>query len=248
MTFQTQGLVIRETEAGEKYRQVTVLTAEYGLLRAFVRRRSGKRDNKSAGTDLMCYSRLDISKGRGDYIINDARPLRRFTWSPADVSAVYLAMYFCQLAELLVTDTGHTGECLRLLMNALYLLSQGSRSQPQLKATVELRLLSLCGYLPDLTGCAGCGAYEAPQMAFLPGEGCILCENCHRPGSRPAVPLTPDALHAMRHIVYADFARVFSFRLTGPSLQALSAASEAYTLSTLQEEPKALSFYKSCAL
>ena len=57
--------------------------------------------------------------------------------------------------------------------------------------------------------------------------------------------LTPHPLRGMRHIVYAEFERVFGFNVTGSALEELSAAAEAYALYVLGEMPEALAFYHS---
>ena len=47
------------------------------------------------------------------------------------------------------------------------------------------------------------------------------------------MPLCPDSLAALRHIVYGDPKRLYSFRLTGPALERLSAAAEAFVAAQL---------------
>ena len=64
MQVKTQGLIIREQTVGESDRLVTVLTRDAGVVRAFARRAKNLKDSKSAATQLLCYSRLSIFKGR----------------------------------------------------------------------------------------------------------------------------------------------------------------------------------------
>lgn len=247
MKFQTQGLIIKEQKAGESGRLVTVLTRNAGTLRAFVNRAKGKSDNRVTGTDLLCYSRLDIYEGRDKYIISAARPLQKFMGLSKDLGAMALAMYFCSLAETLVSEGEENEEALRLMLNALHFLLEGPLSQELLKAVVELRMLSEAGYMPDLTICAQCGAYDAPRMYFLPAESCLYCEDCFQNSKHQALALSRGALRAMRHIVYSDFDRIFSFNLEGEALGELARAAEAYTVQTLQTRPLALDMYRTFA-
>ena len=75
MQIYTDGLIIREQAIGESDRLVTVLTRDEGLLRAFVRRAKDLKNRGSSATQLLCYSRLTIYRGREKYIIGDARPI-----------------------------------------------------------------------------------------------------------------------------------------------------------------------------
>lgn len=79
MQIKTQGLIIKEQTIGESDRLVTVLTRDNGVLRAFARRAKNLKDSKSAATQLLCYSRLSVFKGRDKYIIDDAEPIEVFS-------------------------------------------------------------------------------------------------------------------------------------------------------------------------
>ena len=154
MQVVTQGLIIKEQTVGESDRLVTVLTQDEGVVRAFARRAKNLKDSKNAGTGLLCYSRLKLSKGKETYNINEAFPLEVFFDLRRDVTALALAQYFCQLAAELVPEGVESAVFLRLVLNALHFLCKGTRPQPALKAIVELRMLSEAGYMPNLAYCA----------------------------------------------------------------------------------------------
>ena len=104
MQVKTQGLIIREQTVGESDRLVTVLTRDAGVVRAFARRAKNLKDSKSAATQLLCYSRLSIFKGREKYMIDDAEPIEVFFGLRRDIAALSLAQYFCELAYLMVPE------------------------------------------------------------------------------------------------------------------------------------------------
>lgn len=241
----TEGLILREMPLGESDRLVTVLTRDEGVVRAFARRAKNLSDSKNAATGLMCYSRLDLYRGREKYIINGAAPIEAFFGLRADIVNLSLGQYLCELCEELVPEGVESGGFLRLVLNALHFLSSGARPPEQIKPIVELRMLSTAGYMPDLVGCASCGRYEAPRMFFRVNRGELFCQDCYINQSSPAVGLSPGALTAMRHIIYADFEKIFSFHLAPGPLRELDDAAEAYTVSVLQKRPKTLDFYKS---
>ena len=245
MQIKTEGLIIREQTVGESDRLVWALTRDEGVVRAFARRAKNLKDSKNSATGLLCYSRLNLYQGKDKYIINDAFPIEVFFGLRQDIVRLALAQYFCGLAAEVVPDGVESGEYLRLVLNALHFLCEGTRPPELLKPIVELRMLSLAGYMPDLICCAQCGAYEAEKMYFKINRGSIYCQDCYLDNGDPCALLSKAALTAMRHIIYSDFEKVFSFSLTGTSLKELSAAVEAYTVHILQKRPKTLDFYES---
>lgn len=244
---QTQGIIIREQTIGESDRLVTVLTRDHGVVRAFARRAKNYKDSKNSGTSLLCYSRLDLYEGRDKYIINAAYPIEVFFGLRQDIVRLALGQYFCELAAELVPEGVESEDYLRLVLNALHFLCQGTRPPELLKPIVELRMLSVSGYMPDLVGCAGCGTYESKRMFFRVNRGEIYCQDCYVNKGSPAVGLSPGALTGMRHIIYSDFEKIFSFNLTGNALRELGEAAEAYTVSVLQKRLGTLDFYRSLA-
>ena len=245
MQRKTQGLVIKEQAVGESDRLVTVLTKDEGVVRAFARRAKQLKDSKNAATGLLCYSRFALSKGKSAYNISEAFPIEVFFDLRKDIPRLALAQYFCQLAVEVVPEGVEAGEYLRLVLNALHFLCKGSRPQAVLKAIVELRMLSEAGYMPNVAYCAHCGAYESPRMYFKINRGELYCQECYIDNGDPCAPLSPAALTAMRHIVFADFEKIFSFTVSPGAQQELAAAAEAYTMQILQKRPKTLDFYYS---
>lgn len=84
-------------------------------------------------------------------------------------------------------------------------------------------------------------------MYFLPRGGVIYCGDCMQPSAEPAVKLSRGALTGLRHTIYADFEKLFSFSLSPRGLSELSRASEQYMLATLQRGFNTLDFYHQIA-
>lgn len=245
MQIKTQGLIIREQTVGESDRLVWALTQDEGIVRAFARRAKNLKDSKNSATGLLSYSRLNLYKGREKYIINDAFPIEVFFGLRQDIVRLALAQYFCSLAAELVPEGVESGDYLRLVLNALHFLSKGTKTDAHLKPIVELRMLSMAGFMPDLVCCAECGAYEAEKMFFKVNRGTLYCKDCYLENGDPSVGLSKAALTAMRHIIYSDFEKIFSFAVSSGAARELTAASEAYTVHILQKRPQTLDFYNS---
>lgn len=245
MKFRTEGLIIREQNIGEQDKLVYALTKSNGVIKAFVRGAKNIKNQKCASTSLLSYSRLTIYKGRDSYIIGEARTIRIFSKLRSDVRKMCLAQYFCELALTICPREQKSDAFLSLILNSLYLLSENKRSADLVKPCFEMRLASMAGYMPDLRICRECGEYSADLMYFLPRSGMLECGNCHLKNGELAIAMNPSVLTALRHTIYADDNKLFSFALSQEGLDILNQASESYLKYRFEKDFKTLTFYKT---
>ncbi|WP_407725091.1 DNA repair protein RecO [Ruminococcus sp. JL13D9] len=245
MKFQTDGLIIKEQNIGEQDKLVYALTKSHGVIKAFVRGAKNIKNQKCAPSSLLSYSRLTFYKSRESYIIGDARILRIFSKLRGDVKKTCLAQYFCELALTICPREQPAEKFLSLMLNSLYLISEGKRSEELVKPCFEMRLAAMAGYLPNLVMCRECGVYAAEEMYFSPRTGEIECASCHGIKADGMVKLSEAALTALRHTVYSDDDKLFSFTLSEEGLKMLNSASESYLQYRFEKEFKTLNFYKA---
>ena len=246
MKFITNGLIIREQNIGEKDKLVTALSESHGVIKAFVHGAKDIKSSKSAATGLLAYSKLTFHKRKESYMISDAKALKIFGGIRNSIENMYLAQYFCELAGALCPKEQEAKEQLRLILNALYLLSENKRTASLVKPCVELRLMCLSGYMPDIMMCCECGEYEKEVMYFLPKSGQFICKDCYvkNENTEYKISLTPSAVTAMRHCCYADSEKLFSFSLPEKDLKTLNFCSEEYIKFILEKDFKTLRFLK----
>ena len=110
-----------------------------------------------------------------------------------------------------------------------------------LKPLFELRFMTELGMMPDLLMCRSCGVFLPKRLYFSVEQGCFFCTNCGAPQRDNSCILIPAAvLQAMRHIVFADFSRLFRVRISLPCLRNLSKSPKRQTnkkISKLRENP-----------
>ena len=155
-----------------------------------------------------------------------------------------LGFYFAELTEAVATEDAPHQELLSHLLNGLYAISVLHKPLPLVKAAFELKLLCLAGYAPLADACAYCGRQDPEQPFFDVLDGVLRCGTCGG-GERRGLPLCPDSLAALRHIVYGDAKRLYSFTLGSEAQKRLSAAAEAFLAAQLERGFKTLDFYKS---
>lgn len=71
-----------------------------------------------------------------------------------------------------------------------------------MKPAFEIKLLCLAGYEPLADSCAYCGRPDPEQPLLDVVQGILRCRSCGAKESALSMPLCPDSLAALRHIVY----------------------------------------------
>lgn len=242
MQTTTKGLVIREQTIGESDRLVTLLTADLGLVKAFVRRAKTMKSQSLSSTSLFAYSEFNLYKGKDAYVIDKAVPIEIFFDLRNDIEKLALAQYFAQLTYYLGAEEQPSEEMLRVVLNSLHLLCKGNKNIKIIKSAVEIRMLSLGGYMPNILACYRCGTYETDIMYFDIEEGCIYCKDCYR---NNAITAPLGVITALRYICLSDVSKIFSFKLSNDNLSILSDITEKYLLSRVDGRLTTLEFYKS---
>lgn len=243
MKLNTVGLIIREQQTGEDDRLVTILTRDYGVLRAFTRGAKRIKSKMQSSTQLFAYGNYSIYRGKDAYSIDEAQPIEIFFDLRNDIVTLSLAQYFCELVGELAPIEDDAEEYLRLVLNALHMLMNNKKPLDQLKAIVELRLMVLSGYMPDLVACGDCAGFSDEGMFFSPVEGGIFCGDCV--DNHTCIPLPNGILSAMRHICYCESSKLFSFTLPEESMKYLCEVTEQFLLTQTSKKYKTLDFYKA---
>lgn len=246
MKLKTDAIVLRDYKI-EDDRILTLLSRELGVVTAYAGGANRMRSRLSGSTELLCYSSFVLFKNKERHSVDNADSIRTFFGLRKVVEDLALASYFAELAAELAGPQDAEA-CLRLLLNTLHYLEKGSRSRALLKPLYELRLLTLAGYMPSLVACGDCARYEADSMLFFPSRGDILCPDCT--AKREILPaggvhIPPGVLAAMRHIIYVELDKLYTFTLSEEGLKRLGQASEDYVKYQLDRTFPALEFYHS---
>lgn len=237
-----RGLVLRETETKESDKILTLLTWEQGKIPVIARGARRKNCKFAAAAQPLAYSEWTLYQRRDWHYASDASTLELFTGLREDLTALSLGCYLAELTEVVAPESVPAPELLRHLLNGLYALSTLHKPPSLVRPAFELRLLCLAGYEPLADACGICGRKEPENPVLDPVQGVVRCRECGGGGGRP---LCPDSLAALRHIVYGESKRLYSFRLGEEPLRRLTAASEAFLHAQLERGFSTLEFYKS---
>lgn len=242
-----RGLVLAERTAGDRGKFIDILTEKNTVQELFVR---GAKKNNSTGlsaTQLFSYAVFSVQQRQNRLYLDSTEPIRIFYRLRESLSRLSLAMYFSELVRLSVREyhnPSETCEVMRLTLNTLHYLENGQRDECLLKPVFELRLMTELGMMPDLLMCRSCGAFLPKRLYFSVEEGCFSCTGCDTPRTAYApVLLRAPALQAMRHILFADFTRLYNFHLGTENLAAVGLCAERFVRYHLGLRLDTLDFY-----
>ena len=244
MFLTVRAIVLRVSDYNDHDALLTVLTEHYGKLTIKARGLRRKNSPLAAPCQLLTYGEFTLFEYNGKYTINEAHALEIFKGLRRELTQLSLGSYFAQVAELISQEDIPNPELQALLLNCLYALSELHKPETLVKSVFELRAACLAGYTPELFGCHVCGS-QTPDRFDL-NEGRLECRACRDPSSQGIlVPVTPNALEAMRYICLCSPKRLFSFRLGEDGQSCLSGLTEGYLATQLEHGFPTLDFYHS---
>ena len=243
--FVTRGVVLRETVTKETDKILTLLSEDRGKLAVIARGARRANSRYSAAAQPLAFSEWTLSH-RGDwYYASDAATLELFPELRRNLDALALAFYFAELTEAAALEEVPARPLVRHLLNGCYALGTLRKSPELVKPAFELKFLCLAGFEPVADACAYCGNPSPAEPVLDLVQGVVRCRTCGTEDRSPSLPLCRDSLAALRHIVYGDEKRLYSFRMGPEALRRLSAASEGFLSAQLERNFRTLDFYKS---
>lgn len=240
--FSTEALVIGQSNIGENDKLLTLITRDYGVIRAFAVGAKSVKSKRGSATGLLTYSNFLLDKKGDTYKVIEASTIKMFFGAGSDVVVLSIAQYFCELCVFFGPHDDTAGDFLRLILNSLYMLTEKKRNPLLVKSIAELRICTISGYAPTLVACDGCGKYEDKIMYFKFDDGMLYCENCKKEN---CTPLNLTVLKAMRHIVYSKPESLFSFQIPDSEVKLLEKITERYIVFQSEHKFKTLDFYHS---
>lgn len=240
-----EGIVLKERPVGEQDKFVDILTKEKGILEISIKGARKINGKSGSSTQLFAYSKFCCDKRVDRLYLNSAEPIHIFYDLRNSLTSLSLASYFSEVLRYCISERADSGNVLRLTLNTLHCLEKGIRSEQLLKSIFELRLMSEIGYMPDVLACHECGVFEPPELYFSVEDGGFFCSDCFDDDGTRWTKMKLPELSAIRHIVFADFDRLYNFRLSDRAGDKLASFTEDYLLTHLEKNFKTLDFYRS---
>ncbi|MGH2748909.1 MAG: DNA repair protein RecO [Actinomycetota bacterium] len=216
--YRDEGIVLKTIKLGEADRIVTFFTRYNGKLRAVAK---GVRKTKSRfGGRVEPFTRVQLMlyRGRGDLdTITQVDILTSFKEVRGEYPRLVSASALAEVVEKITADREQAPSTYALLLGALESLANGGGAT--VVPAFLIKLLSVSGYHPQLSVCAGCGDGRALAV-FSPALGGAACHSCWEE-DRDATPLESDRMALLARLLSAEFGQAADAQATLDITQAL---------------------------
>ncbi len=237
----TEALILHQNTVGEKDLLLVLLSPELGRLSALAKgaRRSKRRFVNTL--EPFSYIRAHLRGGKAGLppFLDQADLLEPFEPLRLDVKRYLFASYFAELVECFFRP-GTGQEAFVCLKGAWQSLASMGPSL-LLKMALELRLLTLSGFAPELRRCVRCEAEVKAPFFFSPLDGGLVCLSCHREGD---LRLSGAALAALRHLGRTSFETLSRVKVRREAILEAGGLLEIFLKRVLDREPNALRVLK----
>ncbi len=245
MTLTVKGLVLRSIKYGESDKLITILTEE-GKMFFKARGIRSLTSKNAAGCAAFVYSEFVLEKRADKCYLRRATPLYSTIRAGAELSSLALASYLAEVSEDTARDAETGKAVLRLLMNALYLISKEDRSEDLIKSVFEMRLLAANGLMPSITECSVCGvgAEEKPSFFFRLLEGDLICPECLNEMDTNFVRIKREVIALCRRSIEMPEEKAYALKVPEDILKDFSRFTERFLISQLERKYQTLDFYR----
>lgn len=175
--YKDEGVILKTIKLGEADRIVTIFTRSNGKVRAVAK---GVRKTKSrfgARLEPFTQAQLMIYKGRNLDTITSVDIVRSFDEVRTDYVRLTSAAALVDLVEKMTEERAQSLSTYSLLLSGLQALGAGPGGS--VVPGFLIKLLSISGYHPQLSVCAGCGS-AAGLSGFSASFGGAVCDDCWR--------------------------------------------------------------------
>ncbi|WP_438433363.1 DNA repair protein RecO [Gorillibacterium sp. sgz500922] len=208
MLEHVEGIVVRSMDYGEGHRILSLLTDRMGKISVMARGAKKVKSRLAAVTQPFTYGEYVIFFGSGQMgTLNQGETIEPHRALREDLHKAAYSAYLAELVERLTPEREPNGGLFEQVKAALSAIEE-DKDPAIILAVMEMKMLALSGYLPQLDECVSCGSDQG-EMALSVLQGGILCPRCH---SKDPAALKPSgkALRLMRMFQRMDLRRLGS--------------------------------------
>ena len=236
--------MLRSTQYGDYDKLITILTEE-GKIFFKARGIRSITSKNAAGCASFVFSEFMLEQRGDKYYLKRAQPLFSTVKQGCDVATLALASFMGEVAEDAALDAETGKSVLRIVLNALFILSKEDRSPDLVRSVFELRLLAALGQMPLFDSCTRCGKplSEEGKVYIRLGEGDFLCAECFTGKEENVRRLSRDVYHLARRSMSAPENEAYALKMPQPVLKEFADFAEKLFLFQMERNYNSLVFY-----
>ncbi len=236
-----RGVIVKQTDYGEGHRMLSIFTEEHGIVKAAGYGAKKSKSKTAAASQFLCYGNFTFFKDSNKDImtVNSIDTIDGFYPISEDIKKLSLCVYLADITYALLGMNNPDVRIMRLFLNSVYALAYRNESLSKVKTVYELRLMSLCGYRPEIHSCVSCGSGEVYAFDLL--KGGTVCRSC---GGKQLIKIDKNIYRAMDYILSAKDKKMLAFNAGGALLGVLGSLSEQYVSAQNDTRFASLDYYK----
>lgn len=240
--YATDAIVLSRFALGEADRVMTLITPEYGKLKAIAKGIRRPRSRLGGALEPFAELRLTLARGRTFDVVTGVAVSHAWLRLRDSLESAATAWYLAELADRSLEER-HAAEPLYLLLRRAYELLDVGMAPGRVARWYEMRLLDELGVRPEVDRCVECDRVLEPGDAYrwVPPLGGVLCGRC--PGPPAAVAgLSLDALKLLKAYQRMDIEAIAGLRLAREVESEVEGALRDFVRHALERDARSLAF------
>lgn len=176
MLYKLEGIVIRSMDYGESNKIIAIYTRHNGKMSIMVRGAKKMNSRFSSVTQLFSHGEFVLFKKSSMGTLNQSETIESHRKLRENLHMSAYSAYVVELIDRIVPEFEQNETMFEQLKASLEAIESGKEAAIVLHI-MEMKMLAIAGYLPQLDVCVSCGAHEG-EMAISISQGGILCPNC----------------------------------------------------------------------
>lgn len=176
MLYKVEGIVIRSMDYGEGHKIISIFSREAGKMSVMARGAKKLKSRYGAITQLFTYGQFVVYKNGQMGTLNAGEIIDAHQKLREDLMKGAYAAYIAEMTEKLTGEMEPNGMLFEQLLAAFKGIEDG-KAPFAVSHIMEMKMLVLSGYMPELDQCVSCGRTEGEMSFSLMGGG-ILCPSC----------------------------------------------------------------------
>ena len=240
--IRAKGIIIKQSDYGEGHRMLSIFTEEYGIIKAVNYGATKARSKSAASSQFLCWAEFELYKANNRDImtVNAIDTLDGFYPIAEDIKKLSLCVYLSDITYSILGTNNPDTRMLHILLNCIYALAYKNEDLAKIKAVYELKMMSVGGYMPQLTACASCG--KSDIFAFDILKGGMVCRDC---GGKYLVKMDKALYKALEYIITSEDKKMLAFSASEELLKRLGSLTEQYVSLQLDSQFASLDYYKA---
>jgi len=203
--YKLEGIVIRSMDYGENNKIIAIYTRHNGKMSIMVRGAKKMNSRFSAVIQLFTHGEFVLFKTSSMGTLNQSETIASHRKLRENLHMSAYSAYVVELIDRIVPELDQNEMMFEQLKASLEAI-ESDKDAAIVLHIMEMKMLAIAGYSPQLESCVSCGAHEG-EMAISITQGGVLCTHCFHSDNRH-IRITASALKMLRLFQRMDLRRL----------------------------------------